>query len=63
MSLLLGLFVLSMLAATSAIFAEVESIRIVFLVFHCRVVAFFAIATRKSDDHSIVFLSHDSFSS
>lgn len=63
MSLFLGLFMLSMLVAAAAILAEQESVRIVFLVFHCRVIALFAVITRKSDDHSIVFLSHDSFSS
>lgn len=54
---------LGMLVAATTILTERESVRIVLLVFHCRVVAFFAIITRKSDDHSIVFLSHDSFSS
>lgn len=60
--LFLSLFVLSVLAATSAVLADVESIWIVFLVFHCRVIALFAVITSQCDDHAIVFLSHGSFS-
>ncbi len=51
-----------MLVAAIAIFAECESVGVVLLIFHCRVIAFFAVGTRQGDDHSIVFLSHGLFS-
>lgn len=56
--LLLGLFVLSVLFAPAAVFRDVQSVRIVFLVFHARVVAAFAIATSERDDNAVVFLRH-----
>ena len=48
--------------ATSTIFTDVEAVRIVLFVFHCSVIAFFAVITRQSDDHAIVFLSHGLYS-
>lgn len=53
---------LGMLVTAAAILVYIQPVRIVFLVFHGRVIAFFAVITRQSDDHAIVFLSHGSFS-
>ena len=60
--LLLGFFVFCVLVATSTIFTDVEAVWIVLFVFHCSVIAFFAVITRQSDDHAIVFLSHGLYS-
>jgi hypothetical protein len=60
--LLLGLFVLCVLAAAIAVLAERESVRIVLLVLHGDVIAFFAVITRQGYDQAIVFLSHGSYS-
>jgi hypothetical protein len=50
--------VLGVLFAPTAILRDVQSIGIVLLVFHARVVTAFAIAASQRDDDSIVFLRH-----
>jgi hypothetical protein len=54
--------VLNVLAASFAIFADVEPFRIISLVFHGCVIASFAITASQGDDDSVVFFSHDTFS-
>lgn len=56
--LFLGFFVLNALTAEFAVFIDVESFRIVSLIFHGCVVASFALSTSQSDDDAIIFLSH-----
>lgn len=43
--LLLGLLVLKVSSAVSAVLLDVQSVRVILLVFHCGVVASFALAT------------------
>ena len=56
--LALGFFVLEVLTAPLAILVDVQSVRIVLLVLHRRVVAAFACATSKRDDDPVVLLGH-----
>ena len=56
--LFLGLFVFSVLSAVPAVFADSESVGIVFLVLHRGVIAALAIAACQREDDSIVFLGH-----
>jgi hypothetical protein len=56
--LLLGLFVLLVLPAITAVLLDVEPVRVILLVFHGCVVAAFATATCQGDDDPVVLLSH-----
>ena len=49
---------LQVLPAMAAVLLDVQSVRVIFLVFHRRVVAALASATCQRDDDSVVFLSH-----
>jgi hypothetical protein len=57
--LFLGFFVFNVLATELAIFFQVQSFRIILLVFHGCVVASFASSTSQCDDDAVVFLRHD----
>lgn len=41
-----------------AVFADIQPVRIIFLVLHCGVVAPLAVTTRQREDDAVVFLSH-----
>jgi len=57
--LFLSFFVFNVLATEFAIFFQIQSFRIILLVFHGCVVASFASSTSKCDDDAVVFLGHD----
>lgn len=57
--LALRLLVLVVLPAVAAVLLDVQSVRVILLVFHCGVVASFALATGQRDDDSVVFFSQD----
>jgi hypothetical protein len=57
--LFLSFFVFNVLATELAIFFQVQSFRIIFLVFHGCVIASFASSTGQCDDDAVVFLRHD----
>jgi hypothetical protein len=61
-NLALGFFVLEVLTAPFAILVDVESVRIVLLVLHRRVVAAFARPTSQRDDDPVVLLGHGFYS-
>lgn len=56
--LALGFFVLEVLTAPLAVFVDTQSVRIVLLVLHRRVVAAFASATSQRDDDPVFLLGH-----
>src|SRR5438309_12017118 len=61
-ALLLGLLMLRVLFAPTAVLADREPIGIVLLILHRRVVATFAIIASQSENDAIVFLGHDPIS-
>jgi hypothetical protein len=57
-SLFLCFLVFRMLFAIPAVLADVQPVGIVFLVFHCCVVAPLAVTTGECEDDAVVFLGH-----
>ena len=49
----------NVLATEFAIFFQIQSFRIILLIFHGCVIASFASSTSQSDDDAVVFFGHD----